>query len=92
MATISSPTIRQTASPLSQAISSADPLESAGETQLWYRWVYTADLESRGCQGIIAWARFGSATGNQETLCMNNCDGSNTFRHPTLRGSCHAAI
>lgn len=69
--------------PADEGISASDnEPEYSGETQFWYRWVYTADLENRGCQDIIAWGGHGSMITGQQTIFLNNCDGSNTFRHP----------
>jgi hypothetical protein len=69
--------------PADQGMSSADPPEYVGQTSYWYRWVYTADLASRGCKDIVGWAVHGNSTTSQKSIYLNNCDGSNTFRHPT---------
>jgi hypothetical protein len=70
--------------PSDQGISVSDNApEYSGQTAFWYRWIYTADLENRGCQDLIAWGGLGNMTTQQQTIFINNCDGSNTFRHPT---------
>lgn len=70
--------------PADEGVSASDNQpEYSGETEFWYRWVYTADLENRGCNDIVAWGGHGNTITGQQTIFLNNCDGSNTFRHPT---------